>query len=345
MGKKLIIEEIGQSPFDFISKHIDNDENALVQKNTDEFNLKTIDENSVSSIININKLNDIQSLNQFFATVHQKLEEDGKFIGFFETKHERKKRLLNKFPFGMNYLYFLVDFLFKRIFTKIYPTRKLMFFLTAGRNKVLPKAEVLGRLVFCGFEIIDDEEIGNIQYFVCRKKNQPLPQDLAPKYGLLFKMNRVGMHGQLIPVYKLRTMHRYAEYIQDYVYKKNNLAEGGKFKNDYRITEWGQVLRALWIDELPMIYNLLKGDIKLVGVRPISRHYQQLYTEDHNEFRDSFKPGLVPPFYVDLPKTLQEIMESEKRYLLSYSSNPLKTDTQYFFQALNNIIFKSARSS
>ena len=103
-------------------------------------------------------------------------------------------------------------------------------------------------------------------------------------------------------------MHRYAEYIQDYVYAQNNLKAGGKIKDDYRITWWGKVLRTFWLDEIPMIYNLIRGDIKLIGVRPLSKHYLSLYSDDLQTLRSKHKPGLIPPFYADLPSTLNEIM-------------------------------------
>jgi lipopolysaccharide/colanic/teichoic acid biosynthesis glycosyltransferase len=103
-------------------------------------------------------------------------------------------------------------------------------------------------------------------------------------------------------------------------------------------------MRKFWLDELPMVFNILKGDMKLVGVRPLSKHYFNLYTEEMRQKRIRFKPGLVPPFYVDMPKTLEEIMQSESRYLDAYARNPLWTDFRYFFLAFYNIIFKRARS-
>ena len=65
-------------------------------------------------------------------------------------------------------------------------------------------------------------------------------------------------------------MDAYSEYLQHYVYEKNNLAEGGKMKDDFRISTLGRFFRKYWIDELPMITNLLNGDLKIVGVRPLS---------------------------------------------------------------------------
>lgn len=165
-----------------------------------------------------------------------------------------------------------------------------------------------------------------------------------PSSGILFKMKRIGQDGKLITVYKLRTMHPYAEYVQDYVWKKHSLQAGGKLNNDFRITSWGRFLRRWWIDELPMIFNLLKGDLKLVGVRPLTAHYLSLYREDLRARRLKHKPGLIPPFYADLPDTLEEIMASEEKYLEAYEESPIKTDIKYFFKALFNIVIRHARS-
>jgi lipopolysaccharide/colanic/teichoic acid biosynthesis glycosyltransferase len=104
------------------------------------------------------------------------------------------------------------------------------------------------------------------------------------------------------------------------------------------------LLRKVWLDEVPMIWNLLRGDIKLVGVRPLSRQYFNLYHAELKEKRIQFKPGLIPPYYADMPSTLEEIMESEMRYLSAYTHSPIATDFRYFFKILKNIVFKGARS-
>jgi len=127
--------------------------------------------------------------------------------------------------------------------------------------------------------------------------------------------------------------------------KMSNLQKGGKFKNDFRITTWGKILRRLWIDEIPMLFNLFKGQLKFVGVRPLSKHYLSLYSNELKEKRKGVKPGLVPPFYADLPSTLDEIMESEIRYINAYKEHPFVTDLKYFFKASANILFNSARSN
>jgi lipopolysaccharide/colanic/teichoic acid biosynthesis glycosyltransferase len=94
-----------------------------------------------------------------------------------------------------------------------------------------------------------------------------------------------------------------------------------------------------------MIFNLLRGEMKLVGVRPLSAHYYSLYTKELQEKRNKFKPGLLPPFYADMPKTLDEIQSSEMKYLLLCESKGVFwTDLKYFFLILKNIFIKKARS-
>lgn len=114
--------------------------------------------------------------------------------------------------------------------------------------------------------------------------------------------------------------------------------------NDYRISTAGRILRKFWLDELPMIINLLKGDLKLVGVRPLSRHYFSLYSRELQELRSKHCPELIPPYYADMPKTLDEIMASEINYLNAYDKQPFLTDIRYFFKAFYNILIKKARS-
>jgi len=107
----------------------------------------------------------------------------------------------------------------------------------------------------------------------------------------------------------------------------------------------GAVCRKIWLDELPMMINFLKGDMKIFGVRPLSKHYFELYREDVRERRIKYKPGLIPPFYVDMPDNLEEIQASELKYLDAYDSSPFATDFRYFWKSTWNILFKKARSN
>jgi len=76
----------------------------------------------------------------------------------------------------------------------------------------------------------------------------------------------------------------------------------------------------------------------------LSRQYFKLYTIELQKLRIKNKPGLIPPFYVDYPKTLEEIMDSELKYLKAYEKHPFLTDWTYFWKAISNIIFRRYRS-
>lgn len=345
MNKELIIKEQGLEAFRFIEKHTNHFFNeSLILKTNIVFNIESIESPKLKAIVNLQKTNDINGINDFFSTVNSKLISDGLFIGCVETYVQRKNRLLHKYPFIIAQIYFFFDFIFKRIFPKLGITRKIYFLITAGRNRVLSKAEALGRLVFNGFDIVEIQEIGYLTYFVCKKTTRDIPKS-HPSFGFFFKMKRIGKNNKLITVYKIRTMHPYAEYLQSYIFDNNSLRDGGKFNDDYRITSWGKVFRKLWIDELPMVINFIKREVKLVGVRPLSEHYLSLYNDELKEKRKLVKPGLVPPFYADLPVTLNDIMNSELNYINAYLSSPIKTDFNYFFRALKNILFKKARTN
>ncbi len=93
-----------------------------------------------------------------------------------------------------------------------------------------------------------------------------------------------------------------------------------------------------------MLYNLIRGDLKIFGVRPISQHYMSLYPKEFQEFRKKFKPGLIPPVYVEIPKTIDDVVEIERRYLQAYDRNPLGTDIRYLTRFIYNVVLKRVRS-
>ncbi|MFC2136262.1 sugar transferase, partial [Bacteroidota bacterium] len=212
-----------------------------------------------------------------------------------------------------------------------------------GKNRAISLAEGLGRFYYCGYEILGLKTVGRFVYFIAKKVKKPL-EDLNPSYGPLIKLKRIGKDGKEINVYKLRTMYPYSEYLQEFVYDMNELKAGGKLQDDFRITSWGRIFRKLWLDEFPMLINWFKRELKLVGIRPLSKHYYNLYKPALRERRLKYKPGLVPPFYADLPKILEEIMASEEKYLDQYDQHPFLTDIKYFFKAWYNILVKHARS-
>ena len=317
---------------------------SAVLSTTTVFNITGLSHDKYQYIINLHRINDIKNLNSFLEAVNDKLDIKGYFFCCVETKDQRKKRILNKFPPIINWIYYSFDFIIKRVLPKIKFTRKLYFMLTRGENAVITRAEALGRLSRAGFIIKQESFIGNRLCIEARKYSDPVEVN-GKVYGPLIALPRVGKNGQIIKVYKLRTMHPYSEYIQDYVYKLYALQDGGKFRNDFRITSWGSVCRRIWLDEVPMLINYMKGEMKLIGVRPLSQHYFDLYSRDVRERRIKYKPGLIPPFYADMPEDLEQIQSSELKYLDSYDKHPFLTDLRYFFKSWWNIWFRRARSN
>ncbi|EHO40192.1 sugar transferase [Caldithrix abyssi DSM 13497] len=333
--------------FEFIAQNIDlqkvDEQKSVVLNTHTSFNLEVINDNSKQLLINLHKLNDFRRVNRYFLIVHRKLLPGGYFVGQAHTLKTHKDWMYEKFPTFIANLLYPLDFFFRRVCPKLPYIKNIYFLITRGQNRLISRAEVLGRLHFCGFKVIAEKEMNNRLYYIARKIRFP-SIDRNPSYGPLIKLRRIGLDGRLIYVYKFRTMHPYSEYLQDYVYEKNKLEQNGKFANDFRITTWGKWMRRLWIDELPQLYNFLRGDLSLIGVRALSPHYFSLYPDDVKEMRIKFKPGLVPPYYADMPNSFEEIVESERRYLLKKMQSPFLTDCQYFTKAMFNILFRNARS-
>ncbi|WP_288955881.1 sugar transferase [uncultured Polaribacter sp.] len=345
--KDLILNEVNGKIeiVEFLEKYFNlNAQETFITSTSTRFNIESLKDNSISGVVNLKKVNDARYINKFFEAVNSKIPNSGLFFGCVETYPDRRKVLLEKYPPIINWIVYFVDTLFTRVFPKLKISKKLYFYLTKGKGRVISRAETYGRLYSCGFEIVDEKTIDNKQFFVAKKVKEPV-YDTDPTYGPIIRLKRVGKGKKKFNVYKLRTMHPFSEYLQEYVYNQNKLQEGGKIKDDFRISPEGRIFRKFWIDEIPMIINILKGDMKLVGVRPLSAHFFSLYDENLQDLRTQFKPGFIPPFYADLPKTMEEIMASEKKYLEAYSKSPLKTDLRYIYMSFKNVLFKGARSN
>lgn len=333
--------------YEFISHHIDLqliDREHTAILNTDKlFAVDVLLPQRYQLILNLHKLNDMRWFNRYFLKLHTRLRKNGIYIGKAHTITTHYDYFLAKNNKVIAHLLYAIDFVWSRIFPKLPLTRNLYFSITRGRNRIVSRAEIFGRLSFCGFKIVAETVIDHRLYFIAQKVKTP-STNTNPTYGPLIKLNRTGYNGKIIQVYKFRTMHPYSEFLQEYIYEHCNLDEGGKFNNDFRITSWGHVFRKYWIDELPMLYNWLKGEMKIFGVRPLSKQYFNLYNDELKSLRHKVKPGLVPPFYADLPKTLNEIIDSELNYIKQYLKAPIRTQLVYFWKSCMNILWRGARS-
>lgn len=96
---------------------------------------------------------------------------------------------------------------------------------------------------------------------------------------VLFKQKRPGLNGKIFTMYKFRTM-------------TNEKDENGELLTDaVRLTKFGKMLRTTSLDELPELFNILKGDMSIVGPRPLLVQYLELYN-NHQKRRHEVRPGL-----------------------------------------------------
>lgn len=109
----------------------------------------------------------------------------------------------------------------------------------------------------------------------------------------IFAQKRVGKNGRYFKFYKFRSMYVDAEKRKKELMAQNTM-KGGMFKmdNDPRITPIGRFIRKTSLDELPQFYNVLKGDMSLVGTRPPTVDEYEQYTPEQKR-RLSFKPGIT----------------------------------------------------
>jgi lipopolysaccharide/colanic/teichoic acid biosynthesis glycosyltransferase len=119
---------------------------------------------------------------------------------------------------------------------------------------------------------------------------------LEDRGPVLFVQRRGGLHGASFTLLKFRTMHVGADLsLEDFL---EELPEPMfKFRSDPRVTRVGRVLRRLSLDELPQVWNLLRGDMSLVGPRPEQLELVDRYGPEHR-FRLEVKPGLTGPMQI-----------------------------------------------
>jgi lipopolysaccharide/colanic/teichoic acid biosynthesis glycosyltransferase len=138
-------------------------------------------------------------------------------------------------------------------------------------------------------------------------------------------------------MYKFRTMSVDADARRDELRKQANL-EGNLFKleNDPRVTPIGKILRALSLDELPQLFNVVLGDMSLVGPRPLPADESQLF-EDPYTLRFQVYPGITGTWQVSGRSKLSfaQLCQLEMGYVLDWS---LATDLGILLQTLPAVL-------
>ena len=109
---------------------------------------------------------------------------------------------------------------------------------------------------------------------------------VTSKGPLIFKQERVGLHNEPFRMYKFRTM---------YVQTEEEERKGWTHKDDPRITKIGRFLRKTSLDEFPQLFNVLKGDMSLVGPRPERPQYVEKFREEIPRYmiKHQVRPGMT----------------------------------------------------
>jgi lipopolysaccharide/colanic/teichoic acid biosynthesis glycosyltransferase len=118
-------------------------------------------------------------------------------------------------------------------------------------------------------------------------------------WPVFYSQNRVGKGGKIFKLFKFRTMIVGAEKLQ-VKYRAMNEADGPVFKirNDPRFTRFGKFLSRTGLDELPQLFNVLKGEMALIGPRPLPVSEASKLTSWQKE-RHSILPGIISPWVLD----------------------------------------------
>lgn len=146
------------------------------------------------------------------------------------------------------------------------------------------------------------------------------------KHGhpVLFKQKRPGLHEKIFTLYKFRTM-------------TNEKDENGNLlPNDKRVTGFGRALRSLSLDELPELFNILKGDMSFIGPRPLLIEYLPLYSDEQKK-RHNIVPGLTGLAQVKGRNAIS--WEQKFQYDLEYLENvSLHFDIYIFLMTVKSVL-------
>lgn len=160
----------------------------------------------------------------------------------------------------------------------------------------------------------------------------------SPGASPIYTQYRVGKNGRVFKFYKLRSMVPGADQMLDSLLDQNEM-EGPAFKisNDPRITRVGRVIRRTCIDELPQLWNILKGDMSFVGPRPpLPREVEQY--NDFQRNRLSVVPGLTCYWQIQPNRnslTFDKWLELDLKYI---EERNVKTDLMIIFKTVGAVL-------
>jgi lipopolysaccharide/colanic/teichoic acid biosynthesis glycosyltransferase len=165
--------------------------------------------------------------------------------------------------------------------------------------------------------------------------------------GVVFRQERIGKNGRKFTMYKFRSMHgatsddEYRKILQELI-KSDMPHMTYKLKFQPRVTRVGALLRRSYFDELPQLFNVLKGDISLVGPRPDLPYSVEVY-DDWMKERLLVKPGMTGLWQVSGGNHLsfQEMVKLDIDYIKKQS---LWTDAKILFLTLRTVLGRNGKT-
>lgn len=160
---------------------------------------------------------------------------------------------------------------------------------------------------------------------------------------IFFKHKRLGLNGKLIDVYKFRTMVVNAQEVLEKILSehpdlKKEYEKTFKLKDDPRLTKIGKILRKTSLDELPQLFNVIKGDMSLVGPRPIVLEEINMYKE-HGKYLLRVLPGVTGLWQVSGRNNVdyEERIKMDMQYIMNWN---LWLDLNILFKTIPAVLKK-----
>jgi exopolysaccharide biosynthesis polyprenyl glycosylphosphotransferase len=156
---------------------------------------------------------------------------------------------------------------------------------------------------------------------------------------VIFKQERVGLRGRKFYIYKFRTMVSNAEELKALLEAQNE-SDGPTFKikKDPRITAVGRFLRKTGLDELPQLFNVLKGEMSLIGPRPPLASEVEKYERWHLR-RLSVKPGITCTWQI-IPNRNEVVFDKWMKLDIQYiDSWSIKRDLELFIRTIKTVLY------
>lgn len=151
---------------------------------------------------------------------------------------------------------------------------------------------------------------------------------------VIFSQERLGLHGKPFKIYKYRTMIKNSE--------SNGVPQLAE-ENDERLTRVGRFLRAHHLDELPQLWNVLKGDMAFVGYRPEREYFISMIMERRPDYKDLFaiRPGVtsMATLYNGYTNTIEKMIRRLDMDLEYLHNQSLWTDIKIITNTFFSIVF------